>query len=198
MADTSADRAIIRELIQNWVVWRDSGDWERLRTVWHADGRMNASWLQGTADEFIEANRKGWEKGLSIYHLLGGSWVEVSGNRAVSQTKMSISQRATLHGILCDVNCTSRHYDFWEKRAGVWGLVVRETIFDKDRLDPVTPGVTVPLEPETLALFPEGYRHLAYLQTKVGYNVRRNMPGTRGREVEELYARGAEWLRGGA
>ena len=28
----------IRELVENWVVWRDAGDWERFRTVWHDDG----------------------------------------------------------------------------------------------------------------------------------------------------------------
>ena len=25
----SDDRALIRELVENWVVWRDAGDWER-------------------------------------------------------------------------------------------------------------------------------------------------------------------------
>lgn len=38
-ADT-ADRLAIRELLENWVVWRDAGDWARFRTVWHDDGRM--------------------------------------------------------------------------------------------------------------------------------------------------------------
>ena len=46
--------------------------------------------------------------------------------------------------------------------------------------------------------FPEGYRHLAYLQTQVGYDVKRDMPGLEGPEVEQLYARGARWLQGGA
>ena len=47
------DRRAIRDLIENWAVWRDAGDWNRFRTVWHDDGRMNATWKQGTADEFI-------------------------------------------------------------------------------------------------------------------------------------------------
>jgi hypothetical protein len=29
------DRRAIRELIENWAVWRDAGDWERFRSVWH-------------------------------------------------------------------------------------------------------------------------------------------------------------------
>jgi hypothetical protein len=33
VSDQAADRQEIRELIENWVVWRDAGDWERFRTV---------------------------------------------------------------------------------------------------------------------------------------------------------------------
>ena len=44
--------------------------------------------------------------------------------------------------------------------------------------------------------FPEGYRHLAYLQTKIGYKVKTDMPGIEGAELDALYARGARWLNG--
>ena len=37
------DRRLIAELLQNWVVWRDAGDWERFRAVRHPDGRMMAT-----------------------------------------------------------------------------------------------------------------------------------------------------------
>jgi hypothetical protein len=37
MTDDRFDRLAIRDLIENWVVWRDAGDWERFRTVWHDD-----------------------------------------------------------------------------------------------------------------------------------------------------------------
>ena len=52
------------------------------------------------------------------------------------------------------------------------------------------------LDPALLAQFPEGYRHLAYLQTRIGYTVKRDMPGLKGAEVERLYAAGARWLAG--
>ena len=45
----SSDRQEIRDLVENWAVWRDAGDWERFRTVWHDDGRMMATWFQGSA-----------------------------------------------------------------------------------------------------------------------------------------------------
>ena len=34
------NRQAIRDLLENWVVWRDAGAWERFRTVWHEEGRM--------------------------------------------------------------------------------------------------------------------------------------------------------------
>jgi hypothetical protein len=191
-----SDRWQVRELVENWALWRDAGDWERFRTVWHDDGRMMATWFQGSADEFIEASREGWRRGVSILHFLGGSTVDVAGDRAIAQTKMTISQRAKVHGALCDVLCTGRFYDFLEKRGGRWGLVLRQPIYEKDRMDPVDPAERVELDRDLLTRFPEGYRHLAYLQTQAGFTVKPDMPGLKGPEVEALYARGARWLEG--
>jgi hypothetical protein len=196
ISDDILDRLAIRELIENWAVWRDARLWNRFRTLWHEDGRMMATWFQGSAEEFIRVNDEGWARGVRILHFLGGSSIEIAGERAIAQTKMTISQRAPVEGVLCDVVCTGRFYDFLERRAGRWGLVLRQPIYEKDRLDPVDPGARLDLDRDLLARFPEGYRHLAYLQTRIGYQVKRDMPGLDGPELEALYARGAEWLRG--
>ncbi|MBV9051735.1 MAG: nuclear transport factor 2 family protein, partial [Hyphomicrobiales bacterium] len=174
----------------------DAGDWDRFRTVWHDDGHMMATWFQGSADAFIEASRKGWEKGVSILHFLGGVPIDDNKPRAIAQTKMTISQRGEVHGVTCDVVCTGRFYDFLENRAGRWGFVLRQPIYEKDRLDPVDPAAKLELDQEMLRRFPEGYRHLAYLQTQIGYDVERDMPGLRGPQVEALYRRGRAWLDG--
>jgi len=195
-AGTDAERTI-RALIENWAIWRDSGRWERFRTVWHDDGVMMATWFQGPADDFIHVSIEGWERGVRILHFLGGTSIELAGIRAVAQTKMTISQRADVDGVRCDVVCTGRFYDFLERRSGRWGLVLRQPIYEKDRLDPVDPSAKLVLDAALLARFPEGYRHLAYLQTRIGYDVKRDMPGLTGPEVEALYARGRRWLAGG-
>jgi hypothetical protein len=135
--DHTLDRLAIRDLVENWVLWRDAGDWERFRTVWHDDGVMMATWFQGPAEEFIRVSREGWNKGVSILHFLGGTTIELDGVRAVAQTKMTISQRALVEGVPCDIVCTGRFYDFLEQRAGRWGLVLRQPIYEKDRMDPV-------------------------------------------------------------
>ncbi len=191
-------RMAVRELVENWALWRDAGDWERFRTVWHDDGRMMATWFQGTADEFIEANRAGFERGIVILHFLGGSSVDIAGERAIAQTKMHNMQRAPVEGVECDVTVIGRFYDFIEKRRGRWGLVLRQPIYERDGIRPVDPAQAPALDPDILARFPEGYRHLAYLQSGLGFDVKRDMPGIQGPEVEQLYADGAAWLRGEA
>jgi hypothetical protein len=198
MSDDLAARQAIRELVENWAVWRDAGDWQRFRGVWHDDGRMMATWFQGSVDEFIRVTREGWDRGVSILHFLGGSSIDVAGNRAIAQTKMTISQRGDVDAVRCDVVCTGRFYDFIERRNGKWGLVLRQPIYEKDRIDPVDPSAVLKLDSRILDKFPEGYRHLAYLQTKIGYQVKRDMPGLKGEAVQALYAKGAAWLGGGS
>jgi hypothetical protein len=196
--DLTADKLAIREVVENWVLWRDAGDWGHFATVWHSDGWMTATWFQGPAHKFIEASREGFNKGVNILHLLGGWTCQVAGERAISQVKMTINQRAPLEGVLVDVVCMGRFYDFFEKRQGRWAIVRRQPLYEKDRLDPVDPSAVLKLDAEWLARYPEGYRHLAYLQSKNGFKVKADLPGLRGPAVEKLYAEGKAWLEGSA
>ncbi len=196
--DLIADKLAIREVIDNWIIYRDSGDWERFATLWHPDAWMTATWFQGPAKEFIEVSREGFNKGVNILHSLGGWTCDVVGNRAISQVKVTVYQRGTLDDVVVDVVCMGRHYDFFEKREGTWAIVRRQSIFEKDRIDPVDPSAVLKLNEEQLGAFPEGYRHLAYLQTKIGYKVKNNVPGLRGPGVEKLYEEGRAWLAGSA
>ena len=190
------DQLAILEVVHNWALWRDAGDWDRFATVWHDDGWMTATWFQGPAREFIKVSKAGFEKGVSILHFLGGSTIEVNRQRAIAQTKMTISQRGVCEGEAVDVVCTGRFYDFFEKRAGAWKIVRRQPIYEKDRMDPVDPAAELELDVSLLEQYPSGYRHLAYLQVQAGYQVKPDMPGLTGPEVESLYRRGADWLAG--
>ncbi len=192
------DELLIRRMIERWAVWRDAGDWARFRTVWHPDGVMMATWFQGPFEEFIRVTREGWDKGVSILHFLGGSAVQVQGECAIAQTKMTISQRGLIEGVLCDVVCTGRFYDYVVRHQGQWLLRHRQPIYEKDRVDPVDPAARLVLDQQALADFPEGYRHLAYIQTRIGYTVKRDMPMLKGAQVQALYAHGALWLDGEA
>ena len=196
MSDTQ-DRLAIRDIVENWVLWRDARVWDRFRTLWHPEGAMWATWFQGGYEDFIKVSQEGFDRGARIVHMLGGSTADIAGARAIAQTKLTITQRAPVEGVLCDVACMGRAYDFLEKRDGRWGILLRRHIYEKDRLDPVEPGAGLELDPDLLAQFPEGYRHLAYLQTRVGYTVKRDLPGLEGPALDALYAQGAAWLKGG-
>ncbi len=198
MNDTLQQELLIRRMIERWAVWRDAGDWERFATVWHPEGVMMATWFQGPFSEFIRVTQEGWAKGVSILHFLGGSAIELAGERAIVQTKMTISQRGLVEGVPCDVVCTGRFYDFVVLHEGQWKLLHRQPIYEKDRIDPIDPAATVTLDAAKLAELPEGYRHLAYIQQRIGYTVKLDMPMLKGPAVEALYQRGARWLAGGA
>jgi hypothetical protein len=190
----TADHEAIREVVENWALWRDAGDWDRFRTVWHADGWMSATWFQGPARDFIAVSREGFEKGVNILHFLGGFTADVAGDRAIAQTKMQILQRGEIDGVEVDVQCTGRFYDFLVREDDRWQIVRRQPIYEKDRLDPVDPAARLELDPELLGRFPVGYRHLAYLQTRLGFQVEDGLPGLKGEAVERLYGEGRDWL----
>jgi len=188
------DSLEIRDAIENWAVWRDSGDWDRFQTVWGEDGYMTATWFQGSATEFIAASRKGFENGVRILHFLGGTSVDVRADRAIGQTKMTITQRAQVHDV--DVTCTGRFYDFFERRDDTWKLVRRQPIYERDRLDVIDPASSVVLTGEVLNAYPVGYRHLAYVQLAARFEVKKGLPGLTGDATDRLYAEGRAWLDG--
>lgn len=199
MTDTDrSDRTTLRDMVESWAVWRDSGQWDRLLTLWHDDSIMSATWQQSSGAEFVAGSRAAWDRGVDVQHALGGTSIDLVGDRAVVQTKMTIGQRSVVHDLIVDVFCEGRFYDFFERRSGRWGIVWRQPTYERDRMDAVDPEATLRLDRALLESFPVGYRHLAYLQTQAGMTVKRNMPGRIGPEIENLYARGAAWLAGRA
>lgn len=201
LSENSAHQAAaqqIRTVVEDWVLLRDAGFWEEFARVWHDDGWMTATWFQGPYRDFIEVSRAGFERGVNIAHVLGGFTCTVRGTRAIAQTKMKIEQRGRIDGVAVDVVCSGRFYDFFELRDDRWGIVRRQPIYEKDRLDVIDPAETLALDPEVLARFPDGYRYLAYIQEANGQSVLAGLPGLRGVEVERLYAEGAAWLDGSA
>lgn len=76
----NADQTKIRQLVENWALWRDAGHWNRFATTWHPDGWMSATWFQGPAADFIAASKEGFDNGVSILHFLGGHTSDVAGS----------------------------------------------------------------------------------------------------------------------
>jgi SnoaL-like domain len=197
MMDAREDKLAIAEVIQNWAIWRDTGDWENLRSTFHADGTMTATWFTGTADEFIAGAKAGWSKPSRSAHFIGGSAIQIAGTRALAETRIILQLRDTLDDVEVDVTCYGRFYDRFEKREGAWKILRRGVIYEKDRIDPVRPGAALRLNDDILRRFPEGYRHVAYVQTIRGLKVATDRPTPRSPELEQLYGEAKAWLRSG-
>src|SRR6266702_4802835 len=173
---------------------RDSGDWEKLRATAHPDATMTTTWFDGGFDDFIESCQASWSKGSRSQHFLGGTVAEINGTRALAQTRMAIMVRSALDGVEVDAACYGRFFDRVEKRDGAWRIAKRSVIYEKDRIDPVDPGTVISLDLALLRRFPEGYRHLAYLQTKNGAQVNPNLPTARGEALDKLLREAQAWL----
>jgi hypothetical protein len=116
------DKLAIRELIENWAVWRDSFQWDRFRTVWHPEGRMWATWFQGTYEEFIAANLAGYAKGVRIYHFLGGTSIDIKGKRAIAQPKCRSLSAPWWKAWSATFSASAASMTSWKsaKASGVW------------------------------------------------------------------------------
>lgn len=192
------DGAAIRELVQAWLIYRDKQEWDKFLALHHEDSVMITTWGgRVSAREFAEAASRGYARGDRMLHTAGSIAVEVVGNRAIAEHKAVIMQRGLVEGVLCDVHCLCRPYDFFEKRNGRWGFVLRQPIYERDSIWPVDPSERVMLDPEKLARYPDGYARLGYLQAGLGYDVDPNLPTFEGPLTEALYAQGAAWLAGG-
>lgn len=188
------EKLAIHDVVQSWALYRDTGDWEGLKGTVHHDARMTATWFDGTFSDFILAAQDSWRKGSSSQHFLGGTVSTLRGPKAIAQTRMSIMVRGQLQGLEVDVTCTGRFYDRVEKREGQWRILKRNVIYEKDRMDLVDPSASLKLDTLKLNQFPDGYRHLAYLQSSHGANVSTELASSRGPALEKLILEGQTWL----
>jgi hypothetical protein len=195
MSQALLERLEITELVQSWALYRDAGDWDKLRATVYADGTMTATWFHGTFEAFISGMQDAWRKGSSSQHFQGGTVVEVHGTKAIAQTRMAILVRGKLDEVPVDVHCTGVFYDRVEKRDRQWRIAKRNVIYDKDTLTPVHVGDAIELSRERLLRFPEGYRHLAYLQSFNGAQVNPELPTTRSEASQQLKLEAQQWLR---
>ena len=188
------DRAAIAHVIQEWALARDTGRWERLRASYTADATMHTTWFAGSADEFVRRSIEMAKKAGRVQHFIGATNVALAGDRAIAETRMVLLLRAPLDGVEVDVTCHGRFYDFFVRQGGDWRISKRMVIYEKDRIDPVDPAAVVKLDAADLARFPEGYRHVAYVQARGGANVMHGMPTPNSDSLKRLYAEGAAWL----
>lgn len=188
------DKLAISEVIQSWALWRDTGNWDGLGRAFLPEGRMTATWFSGSVEDFIAGCQRSWAAGSKSAHFVGGSVVQLNGDKALAESRIILLIRDVVDEIEVDVTCYGRFYDRFVRLAGDWRILVRGVVYEKDRIDPVRPGAVLALDDAILKRFPEGYRHVAYVQTKRGLPVATDRPTPRSRELERLYRDAAAWL----
>ena len=150
----------------------------------------------GPASEFIRLARSRPPGGSLSQHFVGACAVELNGDRAIAETRLVLLVRGRLAAVEVDITCYCRSYDRFMREAGTWRIARREMIYEKDRMDPVTPGHRVELDEHEFAHYPLGYRHLAYFQASGGARITLGLPTPGSDALVRLYAEGERWLRG--
>jgi hypothetical protein len=191
------DREAIRHVIAEWALCRDTGRWERLRSLYAPDATVQTTWFEGRADEFVDRSMKAFGKGGRSQHLIGASAIDVCGNRAIAETRIVLLLRAQVGTAQADVTCHGRFYDFLERQAWQWLLRKRVPVYEKDRIDPVDPLQQLELDQEVLSRFAEGYRHVAYVQFLAGATLTKDLIVPGSAEERALFNEGVAWLATG-
>lgn len=188
------DKLAIGEVIQSWALWRDTGNWAGLRSAFHPEGTMTATWFSGSVGDFIAGCQRSWAAGSKSAHFIGGSAIQLNGTKALAETRIILLLRDVVDEIEVDVTCYGRFYDRFVKTGDDWRILARGVVYEKDRIDPVRPEAVLRLDDAILARFPEGYRHVAYVQTKRGLRVATDRPTPRSPELARMYQEAGAWL----
>ncbi|WP_407917784.1 nuclear transport factor 2 family protein [Kitasatospora sp. NE20-6] len=188
---TLQDRQDIADLMTGWV-HRDQGRWDRLRELFHPDARIEITWFEGAASDFVDASARMATTDLRTKHLVTSPTVTFSadGTRAVSETNAVIVAENSSLGLGC--NGHNRFIDRIERRAGVWRILDRTSVYDFATF--TFPAGIAEIDPEVVARYPREYGALAYLLDRSGFPVLRTF-ATKGSELEHAIEKSAfAWL----
>jgi len=195
------DNTSILKLIAKSIVARDSGMWEALAECYHPDATLTSSWFTGHPADFVARSKEmgivGHE-GEVQKHRTGNHWIEINGDRAISESDLILYQRRLIKGIELDFTTWSRRIHLFEKRSRQWKIWRRQSIYEKDRMDPHNPeelpdGFYRSLD---LSKYPKQIRYHCWRNDMAGYPPVGNIciKGTeREREVRE---EARHWLEG--
>ena len=140
VADTAGlnDRTLIAELLDRWACARDSDDWGTLTECFHADARIHISWISASGEEFVRRSRAmaaGRKPGRHMKHIVSSACVEVNGTRGFSRSNATLMIRDCIGDAWYDLQSHIRFFDRLEARDGVWRILERTAVYDKDRID---------------------------------------------------------------
>jgi hypothetical protein len=113
----------------------------------------------------------------STSHAIQPVEVHVNGAKAVAESAGTIHARFNFEGVPYDCTSYGRFLSRLEKDGDEWKMCSLEVIYDKDTIQPVTPGgasKNITLNPEAR----ESYKCLDWVLAQNGYAIDRGLPGT--------------------
>jgi hypothetical protein len=197
LTDPSLERELFA-LVTRERLARDTGDWELLSHLYWPDSVVRVTWFEGTAAEFIAVSRDQHQRGRGRgMHLIEPVRSLVRGDCGLVESRGQILIRPRIGQVLCDVVNWGRFLSRVERREGVWRLRSFDSIYGKDRIDPVIPGSVISIEPAELEGLRPSYQFLACLNRRAGYCVPDDLPGDdRPDLVHKFLAEATAWVHG--
>ncbi|OIJ63480.1 hypothetical protein WN71_033985 [Streptomyces mangrovisoli] len=176
---------------------RDRGWWDQMRACYWPDSTVTLSWYRGDGPGFVDASEAMSGRGDSSVHRLSPPVVHVAGGRAFAETPARIEVRTRVDGVLADLVSHTRIVHRLERRAGRWGIVALDCVYERDTLTPAHPGGRLVVPPEELAAHRAPYAVLAWHLARRGYDVAGDLLGDdRPERTAAFYADTLCWLRG--
>jgi hypothetical protein len=196
LPDPSTERELFA-LVTRERLARDTADWELLEALYWPGSIVRVTWFTGTIEDFVAVSRDQQKRGRGgSFHVIQPLRSQVEGPRALVESRGQIRLRPTIDGVQCDVVNFGRFFSRAECREGVWRLASFDSIYGKDRIDPVDPAATLALDADLLARGRSSYQYLAYLNRKGGFVVPDDLPGDDDpRAVTEFILDALEWMR---
>ncbi|MFD7703369.1 nuclear transport factor 2 family protein [Streptomyces caelestis] len=170
MNATLQDRQDIADLMTGWI-HRDLGEWDRLKGLFHPDSRIEITWFEGPAYDFVDASARMASSAFGTKHLISTPVVTFStdGTCAVSETNAVVIGENVDLRLGCEGH--NRFIDRLEKRDGAWRISDRKSVYDFGTF--TFPSGPVDIDAEAAGRYPREYAALAYLLEVSGFPVSR-------------------------
>lgn len=128
------DREAIREVIHRYCRAADRCDLEAFKSCYWPDGVDDHGFFGGNAHAFCDHVIPVLRRVDSSIHAITNTIIELQGSRAFSESQWSVVHRLREDAELLDYWHQGRYLDVFEKRDGVWKILVRVCAGDMDRL----------------------------------------------------------------
>ncbi|WP_165422876.1 nuclear transport factor 2 family protein [Ktedonosporobacter rubrisoli] len=186
----------IAQLIYAERHWRDTGQWERMRSAYHPTATVRVAWFRGSGFDFVETSKHAHGRSLSK-HRLAPCIVCVNGDRGTAETDTIVEIRLTYENYELDLSSRCRLFSRVRRDEGIWRLASLDVIYEKDSVSPVNPSVPLPIDWEEIEQYRPAYRFLCYYNWHAfRRSVELDLPGDdRPELVASLYAEAEAWLQ---